>query len=100
MPFVLIVIGVTLLVAGAQDTQGKLFALIQGDFVKRPSFIPWIVALLVIGMLGYIDAIRSLMRAFLGLVIIGILLSNRGFFAQLQAALQPYTGNNTGSVQQ
>ena len=97
MPFVLLIIGVTLLVAGVQNTQGNLFALVQGDFVNKPSFLPWIVALLAVGLLGYIDAIRSLMRAFLILIIIGILLSNKGFFAQLSAALKPYTakGNVT-----
>jgi hypothetical protein len=95
MPFVLLIIGVTLLVAAGQNTQDKLFALVQNDFASRPSFLPWAVALLIIGLLGYIDAIKSVMRAFLILVILGILLSNRGFFALLTAALKPYSGAGT-----
>jgi hypothetical protein len=97
MPFVLLIIGITLLVSGVQDTQDKLFALIQKDFTQKPSFLPWIVALLLIGMLGYIEPIKSVARAFLALVIIGILLSNKGFFDQLRQALAPYS--NAGSSQ-
>lgn len=90
MPFVLLIIGVTLLVSGVQGTQDKLFTLIQNDFTQKPSFLPWIVALLVIGMIGYVDALKSVARAFLALVLLGILISNKGFFSQLQAALAPY----------
>lgn len=96
MPFVFLIVGVTLLVAGVRDTQGKLFKLVQNDFTQRPSFIPWAAALLALGFLGYIEPLKNVTRAFLLLVILGILLSNRGFFVQLTEALKPYTtGSNT-----
>lgn len=97
MPFVFLIVGITLLVAGVRDTQGKLFDLVQNDFVQKPSFLPWAVALSIVGFLGYIEPIKSVTRAFLTLIIIGILLSNRGFFAQLTVALKPYT---TGGITQ
>lgn len=90
MPIVLGIIGITLLVSGAQDTQDKLFALIKHDFTDKPSFLPWAVALLLVGMSGYIEPIKPVARAFMALVIIGILLSNRGFFDQFSKALAPY----------
>jgi membrane-bound acyltransferase YfiQ involved in biofilm formation len=91
MPFVFIIIGLTLLISGVRDTQDALFTLLQNDFQGQQSFIPWIVAILIIGMLGYIETIKPISRSFLVLLILVLFLSNGGFFSKFSAALAPYS---------
>jgi len=92
MPFVLIIIGLFLLIAGARGTQGQLYDLIKGDFTGQNSFIYWIAAMGVIGGLGYIPALRGLSHAFLALVLIVLVLhQNTGIWANLTSALQGST---------
>lgn len=87
MPFVLIAIGAMLAVAGVRGTQAELFDLLKGDFTGTPNYISWMVAIMVIGALGYINAIRPISNAFLVLVILVLFISNRGFFAQFNQQL-------------
>jgi hypothetical protein len=85
MAFVLLIIGITLLVAGVQDTQSDLFALLKKDF---SAFLMWFIAIFLIGALGYIPKLKPLSVAFMGLVILVLFLSKgKGFFSQFQSAL-------------
>lgn len=84
MPFALLFIGILFLVLGIRDTQKEFVTLIHGDFTGAGNFIYFIVALLVIGALGYIPKLKPLSDAFLVLVLVVIFLSNKGFFAQFQ----------------
>lgn len=81
MPFALIIIGLTLLVSGVRGTNGDLFTLVKGEFSGNGNFAHWIVAILIIGSLGYIDGLQKLSRAFLVLVIVALFVKNgQGFF--------------------
>lgn len=82
MPFAFIIVGVLLLVSAVRNTSSDLFTLVKGDFSGSNSFLHWLVAILIIGALGYIEPIRPLSRAFMALVIIVLFLSNQGFFAK------------------
>jgi hypothetical protein len=90
MAFVFIIIGVVLTVSGVRGTQGDLWAQVQKDFSPsqqqqgQHSFVPWFVAIMVIGAIGYVEDLKEISRSFLLLVIIVLFLSNNGFFAQLQ----------------
>ena len=85
MAFVLLIIGITLLVAAVQNTQGTLFTLLAGDFKQ---FIFWFVAIFLIGALGYIPKLKPLSTAFMALVILVLFLSKgKGFFPQFTSAL-------------
>jgi hypothetical protein len=85
MAFVLLIIGITLLVAGVQDTQIALFTLLKGDFF---AFLFWFIAIFLIGALGYIPKLKPLSVAFMTLVILVLFLSKgKGFFSQFTAAL-------------
>jgi hypothetical protein len=96
MAFVLLIIGITLLVAGVQNTQGDLFKLLKGDF---SAFFIWFVAIFLIGALGYIEKLKPLSTAFMGLVILVLFLSKgKGFFPQFQAALATGAQPNTTSA--
>ncbi len=102
MAFVFIIIGTVLLIAGVRDTQGDLFTLLQNDFSTsaqkqgQHSFLAWFVAILVIGALGYVEDLKPFSRAFMALVIIVLLLSNGGFFSQINSelGLTAATGGN------
>jgi hypothetical protein len=88
MPFVLLIVGIALLVAGVRNTQGDLFTLVQGDFIGQNNFIFWFVAIFLIGSLGYIEKLKPLSTAFMGLVILVMFLAKgKGFFPQFTSAL-------------
>ena len=93
MPILFGLFGLILIVAGVRGrvTQGNpsLVSLVKGDFTGNDPFWKWILAILLIGSLGYVPGLRPVSRAFMALVIIVFLLSNKGVFAQLSTALQP-----------
>jgi hypothetical protein len=93
LPFALTLIGLLLIVTGYRGTYQQFGALVAGEFTGKPNFITFAVAILVLGALGYIPAFRIISRLLLLLVMIGIVVSNRGFFANFQKALA------TGAVQ-
>jgi hypothetical protein len=86
MPFVLLVVGLALVISAYQNTQSQLYALLVQDFTGQGSFTVWVIAILVIGGLGYIKPIKPITDAFLILVIIVLFLSNGGFFAKFTQA--------------
>ena len=112
MPIVFAVAGLLLIVSGVRGTvtssdpsKPSLVALVKADFTGQPNYFEWVIAVVLIGAIGYIPKMEPVSRAFMALVIVGMLLSNKGFFAQLktltkQSALttQP-TGAGTGALQ-
>ena len=87
MPFAFIIVGLVLLVAGVRGTNGQLTTLVKGDITGTNNFIHWILAILLIGSLGYIKKIQPLSRIFLVLIIIVLFLSNKGVFASFNSQL-------------
>lgn len=95
MPFAFIIVGVVLAISGVKGTSTQLLTLVKGDLQGTNSYLYWIVAILVIGSVGYIPNFRSLSRAFLILVLVVLVLregkstnAGGGFFAQFTAALK------------
>lgn len=92
MPIVLLIVAILLVVAAINNKMADLGELTAETF--NPSdgsavgFPVWVVAIFGIGSLGYIKEIRPVANAFLVLIIISIVLSNRGFFAQFNAAIR------------
>lgn len=87
MPLALLLIGTLFLTAsvrgnkcGGQQCSDVLFSTMKDDFTGPNNFIYWGISLFVIGAVGYYKPLKPLSNAFLGLVIIVLLLSNRGFF--------------------
>lgn len=87
MPFALLIIGIVLLVASVRDKQGDLYTLVKGDFVGPNNYLYWIVSILIIGAVGYVETLRPISRMFLVLVIVVLFLSHGGVFQQLNAQL-------------
>lgn len=85
MPLLFIGSGIILIITGLKGDPAELFALMANDFTGENNFTYWLIAMLVLGSLGYVSQLRQLSRLFVGLVVIVLLLDNKGFFAQLQA---------------
>lgn len=91
MPIFLLFIGLALVISGTKGTTKDLAALVKEDFAPTngaTSFGLWVVALLLVGGIGYVQKLRGLSNAFLTLVFVGLMLSNSGFFKQFTDALK------------
>lgn len=82
MPIALIAIGLIFLVVSVRGTAGEFMTLLRSDFSGQGNFVQWFVAIVLLGSLGYVKSMRGLSTAFLALLIIVLLLSNRGFFGE------------------
>lgn len=87
MPFALLIVGIILLVSAVRNTQGDLYTLVKGDFSGPNNYLYWVVSILIIGAVGYIDTLRPISRMFLVLVIVVLFLSHGGVFQQLNSQL-------------
>lgn len=87
MPLALIIVGAVMIVSAVRGTTAQLGAQLKQDFSGNSSFLKWAAAILFIGIVGYYAPAKKFSYAFLALILIGMILSNRGIFAQLQSAL-------------
>lgn len=89
MPFVLVIIGLLLIVTAIRGTHGRLWNLLYEDVTGTgdvSGFVVWLVAILTIGFLGYYKPLETPAKLLLGLVVLGIFLSNGGVFEKLSEA--------------
>jgi hypothetical protein len=88
MPILFGLFGLILIVTGVRGTVNSgtpsLVSLVKDDFIGTDPFWKWMLAILLIGAIGYIPNLRPISRAFMALVIVVFLLSNNGLFTQLQ----------------
>lgn len=99
MPFFLLIVGLVLLSSAIQGTQDNLVNLMLGDFSGPNNFFYWVVALIIIGAIGYVPKLKPVSDLFLALLILVLVLKRGnpsgiggGFFNQFTAAL---TSTNT-----
>ena len=91
MPIFFLLVGILLIVVGINDKMSELGGLIKEDFQpsgNTPGFHIWIIAIFVTGSLGYIREFKPVANAFLVLIILGLILSNRGFFDKFTSAIE------------
>lgn len=91
MPIFILLVGIILVAAGINNKIPDLVELVKSDFTKEgdiPPFQIWIVAIFVAGSLGYIKAFKGVANAFLVLIMITLIISNRGFFDKFMSALK------------
>jgi hypothetical protein len=93
MPFVFGVLGVLFLVAGVRGKSTDLFALIKSDFSGQPNYFEWMIAIFLVGAIGYIKELGTVSRMFMFLVLAGLLYKNKQVFAELnpEETTQPTT---------
>ncbi len=101
MPIFILFVGILLVVVGINNKLPELTSLLKEDFKPSDGQAPfqvWIIAIFVTGSLGYIRAVRPVANAFLVLIIVALLLSNKGFFAQFNNALSGGDSRKLGQV--
>jgi hypothetical protein len=97
MPFVFGVIGVVFLIAGVRGTSDELSDLLKGDVTGENNFIYWILAIGILGALGYVDTLRPFSRALLALVLVVLVITTGkkqgggGLFAKFTQAVNQIT---------
>lgn len=101
MPLAFLLIGIIFLVAAVRGLHKELFAALKSDFTGPNNFIFWAVSLWAIIAIGYFKPLKPLSNAFLALVVLVLLLQNKGFFdkfmAQIRSTEHPQI-NNVGPV--
>lgn len=100
MPFILLFAGVLLLVVSIRNQQTPFVQLIKSDFTGPHNFLYWVVALVVIGAIGYIPKARPVANLLLVLIIIALILTRGkgGLFQNLTSALGTTTAQQTGTT--
>ena len=88
MPLFFLVVGAGLIVVAIRNQTSQLVTLLKSDFTGSGNFGVWIVAIAGIGALGTVPGFKTVSNGLLVLVVLGILLSNKGFFTQFQQAVQ------------
>ena len=89
MPIFFLILGVLFVIVGINNKVGELADLVKEDFVPTTGsagFVNWFLAIVIIGSLGYIKSFKPVANAFLVLVIISMLLANKGFFDKFNSA--------------
>lgn len=94
MAIVLLIIGVVMVTAAVRNTTDVLGTLLKEDFTGQNNFIYWLVAILIIGGVGYIPTLKGISNVFLILLIVVLFLTKgrpglpgAGFFEQFNKAL-------------
>jgi hypothetical protein len=85
MPIFLLFVGVLILVAAYNDTGHCLIALVKQDVTIQ--FGAWFVAVVLIGAIGLVKKLEPVSNALLALVIVVLLLTKQGVWAQLTQAV-------------
>lgn len=88
MAFVFTIVGLIAILTGVRGTYAAFGNQVAGDFTGDHNFTYWVVAIIAVGLLGYVDALRTVSRLFLTLILIVMVIANQGFFAKLTAALK------------
>ena len=98
MPFVFLIFGFVLVSSGIRETSNQLLTLVWNDVHGPHNFFYWILAILAIGALGYVQDLKTFSRALLTLVLIVLVLTESkqdgsgGLFPQLESAVKQITG--------
>lgn len=101
MPFILAIIGSLLIIAGARGKSTDLASLVKGDLTGTNNFVYWVIAILIVGGIGYANDFRGLSRSFLVLLLLVLILtesknSTGGFFAAFTNSVSQITGGKNG----
>lgn len=104
MPLVILVFAVIILFSAINNKLSDLSALVKEDWQpsKGVSFGVWLLAIVVIGVIGYYKPLKAFSNTFLVLVFVAIIISNKGFYSQFASAFNfkfaatPGTNSTTG----
>lgn len=96
MPIFFGVIAILFIVAGVRGQSTALLALIKSDFSGQPNYFEWMIAIFIVGAIGYIKELSTISRMFMFIILLGLLYKNKQVFSELKpeetATPQPSTG--------
>jgi hypothetical protein len=99
MPFIFTIFAILFIVIGARGQSSTAIALLKSEFTGPNSFIQFLIAILVVGFLGYLKPLKLISDGFLLLILISMFLANKGgFFAQFENALQNTPATTTSNT--
>lgn len=79
MPFALIIVGSVLLIVAVRNRVKPFFTQAAADITNggnfKGSYGAWAIALLIVGVVGYLPSLQKFSRVFLVLIVIAIVLS-------------------------
>lgn len=99
MPFFFILIGLGLFASALNNSYKELGQQLYKDiFTDKPSFLQWILAIVVVGLIGYIPKAKPASDAFMLLIIIGMVIATKGgFFTEFKNAIDAGPSSNQRS---
>lgn len=83
MAWPVLLIGLVLVIVGFRGETDKFAETVREDFTGQPNFLFWVVAVFGIGAMGAVKPLRPISDGFFVLILVVLILSNRGFFAEL-----------------
>lgn len=100
MPFAFILIGLALVISAVRGTHGDLAKLLKKDFTGENNFFVWMIAIGVIGLVGYNQKASTFSRYAMALVLLAMILANGGVFDKLSSAIREMgdEGSNGGGA--
>jgi hypothetical protein len=99
MPFVFLIVGVVFVIVGVRETSSQLTTLLVNDLRGPHNYFYWVIAILAIGGLGYVEDLRTFSRALMSLILIVLILAESkqgaggGLFPQLESAIKQISGS-------
>lgn len=88
-------VGALFLIAAWKKKHKELFALLKDDFTGDGNFFYWVLAIIALAALGTFRPIRPVTDAFLGLVILVIIIApyrkGRDIFAEIRSQIKEGT---------
>ena len=88
MPLVFLFIGVVFLILARNGTQGDFESLLKKEFSGSQSFLVWASAFVILGLIGFWKTARPITDALIGLILFVLIVENKGFFSQFNAAIR------------
>jgi hypothetical protein len=61
-------------VIAVRGTQATALGLLESEFTGTGSFVPWIIAIIILCSIGYIKPVRPLADSFVGLLLLAIVI--------------------------
>lgn len=95
MAWAFLFIGMLFIISAWKDKQSDLFALLQEDFTGQDNFFFWVLAIIILVSIGTFKPIRPITDAFLGLIVLVIVIApyknGRDLFAEFTAQIKEGT---------
>ena len=98
MPFVFGIVGILLVVSGVRGQSTTLFKLVKSDFTGQPNYFEWMIAIFLVGSIGYVKELSTISRMFMFIILAGLLYQNKQVFSELGPEEKAQPSTSTGAA--